>query len=211
MAKGVSAARPRREVSAATRALLDEMKTDGRPAPPDALSAVGEKLRELLSVENNVADLEERLKKAKEASRNIREKELVDLMDAAGLNKSGLPPEGNLPGFDVEIVDYYHANIAVEWPPEKRAKAFGWLRKWHPGMLRSTFTVSLGKGTEKQLKTLESFCKKSKIPHSVEFGVPWNTLTAFVREQCEARKRPPLELLGATVGRVAKIRKQKEK
>jgi hypothetical protein len=212
MAKGTAAARPRREVSAATRALLDEMSMDGRPASEEALSAVGAKLRELRDLDGHIADLEHALAEKKARHLLIRERELVDLLDAAGQNKAGLPPEGNQSGFDVEIANYYHANISSDWEPRRRDRAFSWIRRHHPGMLRSTLTVSLGKGSEKQLKKLESACRKLKIPFSVEFGVPWNTLTAFVREQIEEhRRRPPLELLGATAGRVAKIKKQKEK
>ena len=53
--------------------------------------------------------------------------------------------------------------------------------------------------------------KKEKIEYSNKFGVPWNTLTAFVKEQIEEKKvTPPLELLGATVGRVVQVVKQKK-
>ena len=212
MAKGTAASGQRKQISAATQALLDQMKTDTPTATPDALNAVGAKLRELRDLEINIKSMEEHLAARKARHLLIREKELVDLMDAAGMDKAGLPPAGNMPGMDVEIVDYYHANIATDWEPERRAKAFAWINKYHPGMLRNTVTVSFGKGSEKQQKALAAALKKMRIPFTNDFGVPWNTLTAFVREQIEEhRRRPPLELLGATVGRVAKIKKQKEK
>ena len=212
MAKGVQAARPQKKISAATQALLDEMASDERKPSKDALTKVGEKMRELRDAEKTIADLEDRLKTAKESRRVLLEKELVDILDEAGLTSTGLAADGNLPAMEVEIVDYYHANIADDWPEEKKAKAFAWINKHHPGMLKNTFTIKFGKNTRKLQVQFEKLAKKNKIVFENKFGVPWNTLTAFVKGQIEEEKRrPPLELLGATVGRVAKIKKQKEK
>ena len=214
MAKGVTAAaRPRKPISAATQALLNEMREDAsKPVPESKLSEVRDKLREFRDIERRVADLEEQLSATKERRRVIAEKELVDLFDDARITSMALAAEGNLPAFEVEVGSYYHANIAVDWPEDKRRRAFGWLDKYHPGILRSTLTISFGKNTRKLQQEFERLAAKHKLAYKNEFGVPWNTLTAFVREQIEEhRRRPPLDLLGATVGRVAKIKKQKEK
>lgn len=79
-------------------------------------------------------------------------------------------------------------------------------------MIKGTYTIQFGMGMEKQRKAFETLLKKNKIEFSYKFGVPWNTLTAFIKEQIEDYHRePPLKLLGATVGRMAflvKTRKQ---
>jgi hypothetical protein len=51
------------------------------------------------------------------------------------------------------------------------------------------------------------------VQYSVKRGVPWNTLTAWFKAEHKRKPLPAkaMELLGATVGRVAKVVKQKEK
>ena len=44
---------------------------------------------------------------------------------------------------------------------------------------------------------------------SIAQSVPWNTLTAFVKEQVEAGTVIDLKKLGATVGQVVKLKKRK--
>jgi hypothetical protein len=192
--------------------MLDAMREDAPVPTEDKLDAIRAKLRELREIEFGIAELEERRSRLSARKLELTNKEIVDVMDGAGVPSLTIEAEGNLPRFEVEVGPYYHANIAVDWEPQRRSRAFAWIARYHPGMLRNTFTIDFGKNTRKVQKELEAWLTKRKIKFSNEFGVPWNTLTAFVREQIEEyEKTPPLELLGATVGRVAKIKKQKEK
>jgi hypothetical protein len=202
-----------RKTSAAERnAVMDEMRGDAPAPSADKLDAIRAKLRELRDIDFEIANLESRRSGLQERKLALINKEVVDVMDAAGVRDMTLEAEGNLPPFSVEVGPYYHANIAADWEPQRREKAFAWISKYHGGMLRNTFTVDFGKNTRKAQRELEAWLKKRKIRFANEFGVPWNTLTSFVREQIEEyEKTPPLDLLGATVGRVAKIKKQKEK
>jgi hypothetical protein len=88
--------------------------------------------------------------------------------------------------------------------------------------VKRTYTIVFGKGEEKRATAFEAALKKLKVDYGSAFGVPWNSLTAFVREQTERfdrlpppeqtnDKRLPLDLLGATVGRVVTIKARKEK
>lgn len=210
--KNASLAKPYgKPVSAATRAMLDAMSEDRPVASENQLDVIRAKVRELRDLEIERAQLEERQRSISERRRVLVEKEIVDVMDAASVPAITIAAEGNMPQFEVEIGPYYHANIAADWPEPQREKAFAWIRKYHDGMLRSTITASLGKNSGAQQKALEEFLVKKKISFKVQFGVPHNTLTAFVKEQIEERKKtPPLALLGATVGRVAKIKKEKK-
>jgi hypothetical protein len=211
MARPPTAQTRAKPISQATQRLLDEMEADRPVASSDQLDVIRAKAAELRGLEKERQDIEERLSRISERRKTITDKELVDLMDGAGVPSITLAAEGNLPEFTVAVGPYYHANIADDWPDEKRAKAFAWISRYHGGMLRNTVTISFGKGSQKQQKALEGFLKKQKIAFSNKFGVPWNTLTAFVKEQIEEhRKTPPLALLGATVGRVAKIKKEKK-
>lgn len=204
-------AKPHRPVSEATRQMLDAMTRDAPVASEDQLDVIRAKVRELRDLELEKQRLEERQMEISERRRALTEKEIVDVMDAASVAAIMLGAEGNMPQFEVAIGPYYHANIREDWPEPQREKAFAWIRRYHEGMLRSTVTVSLGKNSGKQQKALEMFLIKNKISFVNKFGVPWNTLTAFVKEQIEDHKRtPPLALLGATVGRVAIVKKEKK-
>jgi hypothetical protein len=189
--------------------LLNEMKQDAeRPVPQDRLEAIRKKVVEMRDIEAENASLSERMDKNGKRLRELRDKEIVDLLDAARLKGFTVAADGNSPAYEVEVAPYYHANI----PEETAEQAYEWLRKKNHGdIIKAQYTIEFGRGQDKAQKSFEALLNKSKIPFTYKYGVPWNTLTAFVREQIEERKATlPLKLLGATVGRVAKVVKQKK-
>lgn len=189
--------------------LIHEMKQDAdRPVPKDRLEAIRRKVAEMRDLEADTAALSERIAKNGKRLKELRDKEIVDLLDAAKLKGFTVAAEGNSPAYEVEIAPYYHANI----PEETAEKAYEWLRKKNHGdIIKAQYTIAFGRGQQKQQKTFETLLRKNKIDFDYKYGVPWNTLTAFVKEQIEERKAAlPLKLLGATVGRVAKVVKQKK-
>lgn len=202
----------KKPVSAATRALMDEMSRDtSQVASESTLETIRDRIRKLRELEFQNVSLAETMERNSAIIRQIKDKELVDMFDSARINVLGVQADGNLPPYEIEIRPYYKANIAADWEPEKKAAAYAWLDKHKLGdMLRNTFSIQLGKGTRDKQKKLAAFLKKSKIEFSYVYGVPHTTLTAFVKEQYEAGKTLPLELLGATVGRVATVKKEKK-
>lgn len=196
-------------VSAATRALLDEMSQDAAPKG-DKLDRLKQGVIRLRDMEFEKAALEERTKTLSEDIQTMKEKTLVDLFDEAGSNLHGVPAEGNMPAFTVEIGDYYHANI----PADKKTEAFEHLRKiGHEDLIKTEFKIAFGLREAKQADRFRRSLQKAGIKFSETHGVPWNTLTAWFR--VEHRRKPltakAMALLGATVGRVAKVVTQKEK
>jgi hypothetical protein len=190
--------------------MLEAMATEQQERVAPTLEKIRDEIKELRSLEFEIASMEERLKITKERVRFLKEKTLVDMFDGAGITSLGVEAHGNLPPYDIEIKPYVRANIAADWEPERRERAYAWFEKnGHGDMLRNTVTVHLGKGTQKAQRALLAFLKKSGIDYSSEYGIPWNTLTAFVKEQIKKKKTPPLEMLGATVGRVAIVIKEK--
>jgi hypothetical protein len=178
------------------------------PASKDRLDRVRRKIIELRDLEIETASLEERQKEQSAKILAIKHKELVDLFDEAKITKLGVEASGNLPAYEIEIKPYYHANI----PEDTKDKAFAWLQKnGHGDLIKATYTVAFGMGEEKRRKKFEELLVKGKYEFEYKFGVPWNTLTAFVKEQIEHyRKEPPLKLFGATVGRVANLVREKK-
>lgn len=196
-------------VSAATRALMDEMRADAKPAGDklDQLKAGVAKLRDM---EFEQTTLTERLKVVGGDIRTMKEKTLVDLFDAAGTNIVGIEAEGNMPPYTCQMGDYYHANI----PEDKQGEAYEYLRKIkQEDLIKTTFTIAFGLREAKQADRFRRSLEKAGIEFSEKSGVPWNTLTSWFKAQ---HKKKPLTvkamgLLGATVGRVVKVLKQEKK
>lgn len=195
-------------VSDATRALLEEMRDDAKPSGDklDQLRAGVAKLRDL---EFEKASLSARLAEVGSDIQTMKEKTLVDLFDAAGTNIVGVEAEGNLPAFTCELGDYYHANI----PAERGDEAYAYLRKiGQEDLIKTTFVVEFGLREAKASERFRRSLQKASIPFSEKSGVPWTTLTAWFKVQHKKRPLPAkvMGLLGATVGRVVKVVKQKE-
>jgi hypothetical protein len=181
------------------------------PAAPDKLDAIRDVARQLRDKEKEILDLDERLKATKAEVLDLKHKKLVDLMQEAGVDKIGLPAEGNYPPSDAVLSPYYHAVIAANWEPERRQAAFNWLEsEGHGDLVKTVVTVAFGRDERQRAREITQYLELMGVQHSVQLDVPWNTLTAFVREQVEKYHRvPPLETIGATVGQVVKLKPRK--
>jgi hypothetical protein len=179
--------------------------------PPDKLDALRDMARQLRDKEAEIGNLDERLKDAKAQALEIRTKKLVDLMAEVGVDKVGLPAEGNYPACDAELKPYYHAVISADWEPERRQAAFAWLDSaGHGDLIKTAITILIGRDERDRAKEVEAWLASRQIDHTTQLDVPWNTLTAFVKEQVEKyHSTPPLETLGATVGQIVKLKARK--
>ncbi len=184
---------------------------------------------ELFNLDSEEERIKSRLVDIGKRKVEITQREMPEYMTRVGSDKLGLP-EFNC---DVVMEAYYHANIKAEWPEEQRQKAFDWLEenghgdliktefyiqfprfmlpvaRWlteHVAGLRPELTLMEPTGRGKN-KTIKEVTKVVEIPGAkVDLGVPWNTLTAFVKEQVEKGAKLPLDTLGATVGKIVKIK-----
>lgn len=196
-------------VSAATRALLDQMCEDAKPTG-DKLDRVRTALAALRDDEMESERLDAQLKEVKERINTAKNKTLVDVFDEAGVISMRLEASGNLPPYEVEIDDYYHANI----PKEKAEEAYSYLRsKKSEDLIKTSFTIEFGLKEAKATERFQRSLDKAGIPYSIKQGVPWNTLTSWFKVEHKKKPLPvkAMDVLGATVGRVAKVIKQKEK
>lgn len=192
-------------------ALAAAMREAPTTIPTDRLDALRDAARGLRDKEAEIANLDERLKEAKAAANEMRHKTMVDLMQEIGVDKVGLPAEGNYPPVDAELKPYYHANIAADWEPEKRQAAFNWLDSaGHGDLVKTSITILIPRDDRAMAVSIQHYLEQCNVQHTVLLDVPWNTLTAFVREQVEKYHRtPPLETIGATVGQVVKLKARK--
>lgn len=171
--------------------------------------------RELLEIDGKIKQLEKQVAEYKERKLTITMDTMPKYMMAIGQDRIGLE------GSEVDLVrePYYHANIQADWPEEKRQEAFLWLEEnGHGDLIKSQLKIAAAKGEWDRIKALrerimEWFKKHDMedVQITTELGIPWNTLTAFVKEQIEKGAPIPLETLGATVGQIVKIKKRTKK
>lgn len=177
----------------------------------DKLEIVKTKARELRDLTLESEELMRQQELIAGRINTIQGRELPDLMIETGLNKLGLEAEGNLPAYDVEVKNFYSASIRADAPTAPAA--YQWLDKnGHGDLIKHTFTISFGKNEAKAAKQFEKQLETAKVDYSSKLGVHSGTLTAFVKDQIENEDAVlPLDLLGATVGKWAKIQPRKEK
>lgn len=197
---------------AATKpSFIQKYQNENKPeASPDQLSEIRKKAASLRDLTHQKAQLEEDLKITSAAINLIQHKELPDLMAEAQIDNLGLEASGNYPAYDLVTQPFYHANIGVDNPDAD--KAYAWLIKHgHGDLIKHEYTVTFTRGEEKAAKAFEKLLATNKIEYDHGMGVPWNTLTAFVREQTEKGVAMPLALFNATIGRIARLKIRKEK
>lgn len=194
-------------------ALSAAMKRDDRAPSEDRLEQVRVVLRQVRDNDRTISDYEARVKDLRAQALVMKQKTLPDIFDEVGIDNLGLPAEGNLPAYDCKLKPYYHASISSDWKPERRAAAFEYLDQVGSGdLIKSVYIVAVPRGARKIAIQVEKALRKINVEFSTDLSVPWNTLTAWIKEQVEKKKATPdLNVLGATVGRVVELKERKEK
>jgi hypothetical protein len=191
--------------SAALAAAITNARLALNPDKLDRLREATKHLRNLtLEAEAREADL----KLCKSQIDAMVKSTLPALFEEAGVTSIGIEAEGNMPAYEAKAQPYYHANIKADWEPEKKNEAFTWLTDHgHGDLIKSIITIEFGRGEYGTMKKVEDWLKKSKVLYTNDRAVPWASLTAFVKEQITKHNTiPPLEILGATVGKVVKLK-----
>lgn len=191
--------------------LSDLINLDANRSPPEDKL---ERLRSLgataMQIKIEVEQLEKQ-RKAQQAKLNqLLNKDLPALFEEAQVDNIGLSDYN----VDMILMNYYHANIAADWPEDQREAAFSLIEKEGAGdLIRYVVSVSFNKDEYQAAKKLQEDLTRMGIVPTVQKTIPWKTLTAWLKEQWE--KRPHfftleiLELLGASVGKVVKPKERK--
>lgn len=190
--------------------VLALMREDAaKPPSEDKLDLIRKKIKELRDLDMEVAQLEEKKVEKNKRIYEIKANELVALFDQAKVDNIGIPEEGNLPAYNMEVGWHIKAHIgsAAEPKVDDYMKSIEYIKKHEPNIIKTTYTISFGLGEEKKRKEFEELLIKKKIAYSSNFGVPWNSLTAWLKNQLEAKKSPNLKLIGGTVERIAQMTK----
>ena len=180
------------------------------PAPADKLDVLRAKVREQRDLLLSIASAEERVKTLRAELYRLESVDLPEMFLEANVDLIGLPAEGNLPAYDAKKAPYYHASISSDWEDDRRDAAYGWLDANAPELIKTTISVFLDRGDRDTAIKVRAGLKKAGIEYEEKLSVPWATLTKFVRETLESKGTlPPLDVLGATVGTVVKLKERK--
>jgi hypothetical protein len=166
--------------------------------------------RRALGVE--IADLEERLADMTRERHELDTKVLPDLFVDAGVDRVGIPAEGNQPACDAKLRDHYKASIPLSWDAQRREEAFATLSKLGLDYL-VRHTVELERLEQEHYERLLASLADSGVSFSAHDGVHWRSLTSALQALCEDGRTPTaadLEKIGAFVGRIVTLKERSD-
>lgn len=178
---------------------------------PEDLEQARKLAREFHALEARAETLKEELEQIQTRKLELQHRVIPEFFGKLEIDNIGLEDAG----VDVMVGPYYKANIAADWDEARRKRAFAALDQLGGGdLIRASVVVTFGRDEFEEAKKLVELLKTrwplaNSHPPRMDMTVPWNSLTAFVREQHEDGVALPLEDLGAVVGRAAKVKKRK--
>lgn len=155
---------------------------------------------------------EAELETTKKVYQELVTKHIPDQMDQIGTNVFGIPDTDR----ECRVEPYYHAVMK----PETLDEGVEWLDSHGYGdVVKHSIHVDFDREDAEKAKSIaqrisQMLAEYEVTPDTVvvkSYGVHWKTLTSLVKRLVEEEVAVPLETLGATVGRVAKIIKRKKK
>jgi hypothetical protein len=177
------------------------------------LQVLEDSVRVLRDKEREITDLEDRLKELKAEVRTIKSQTLPELFYEARVDRIGLPAEGNRPAVDARLRKEYKASIPESWPDTKRQTAFATLDELDMSDLQKiTFTVIFEAGNRAAAEAFRDQLQEQNIDFSVKRAVHHATLSAALKERCEAGhvpSLPQLEAIGGFIGTSVDLKPRK--
>lgn len=200
----------------AARQHAPDFLAEARPDAPDTdkLAEVRRLCLDLAYTDSEVSELEGKLAEAKARQRELEHRTIPDAMDAAGTDNLGLPELG----VDVRIKPWYDGTLPKRDDPQRRQAAIDWLvQHEHGDLIKTTISILFGRSEHNlavaTFEAIREYLAQQGLPNIVGMleDVHPMTLKAFLREQHEHGEVLPLDTLNATIGRVAKIEKRRER
>ena len=178
--------------------LVKQMQEDASSVPEDNMGKIGAVATDIAETENEIANLKEQLKKKEDYRTKLSEEVLPSLFSEVGLSELKLSD-----GRKIKVSEYYRAAIKVE----NREAAYAWMRNNGFGdLVKNQVTCSFGRNEDEKAKSLIDTLNDRGYQSMQREWVEPSTLRAFIREQHEAGKQLPMDLLGAFVGQKTTIK-----
>ena len=178
--------------------LVSQMKKDSGNTSQDNMGKIGAVANDVADTDQEIQDLEDKLKVKKDYKKHLSENVLPNLFSEVGLSELKLAD-----GRHLKVGNYYGASIK----DAKKEAAFAWLRNNGFGdMIKNQVSCSFGRDEDEKARGLIDTLNKGGYQSSQREWVEPSTLRAFIREQHEAGKELPMDLLGAFVGQKTTIK-----
>ncbi len=141
--------------------------------------------------ENEVENLEEELKAAKERLRKTSDVDLPNVMAEIGMSAFTLTN-----GHKITIKEEVYASI----PKDEQERAFAWLRNHEFGaLIKNQIIAEFGKGEDEAAHEAAMLLAEHGWKPTQKESVHPMTLKAFIREQLSEGREVPLDFFGATI------------
>jgi hypothetical protein len=194
---------------------LAALAAEDPPLAPDRLAAIRAKVARVRDLRLELENLAARQAEIGTELNRLTREELPEAFEEAALTSLTLAAEGNLPTYVASKRPFYRANVAADWEEERRERAFSLLeRRGAEDLVKTTLAVELGRGERSRAKLVRNALVKLGVPVRESLTVPWNTLTAWLRERVQSGEHfsaGELESLGAQVGTVVECQSAREK
>ena len=180
--------------------LIQEMEKDASAIPVSSLGKIGAVATDIADTQEEISKLKEQLKTKEDYERKLSREVLPSLFSEVGLSEIKLSD-----GRKIKVSEYYTATPLKE----NRPKVFKWLRDNGFGdLVKNQVTCSFGRNEEEKASGLLSHLNEKGYQSTQRESVEPSTLRAFVREQYEAGKELPMDLLGAFIGHKTTIKSE---
>ena len=180
--------------------LVKQMQEDAASIPSNNLEKIGAVATDIADTQEEISKIKEQLRKKEEYERKLSREVLPSLFSEVGLSELKLAD-----GRKIKVSEYYTATPLKE----NRAKVYTWLRDNGFGdLVKNQVTCSFGRNEEEKASGLLSHLNEKGYQSAQREWVEPSTLRAFVREQYEAGKELPMDLLGAFIGHKTTIKSE---
>jgi hypothetical protein len=161
--------------------IRDEMINDSKDFLDNVeVTTIAQECVNLKKVEDDIAAIEEQLKKKKEEADHISSKVIPELLAEQGLSEIKLAD-----GSKVSVKQEFRCTLPKD--DVKREQAYEWLRNEKLGdIIKNNVFVTFGKGEDDKAKSLIDLAVENGYEPNQKSDVAWNTLTALYEERVKA-------------------------
>ena len=166
------------------------------------INSLANQVKKLKSLEDEITQDEELLKKKKQNLNQISEEIIPTLLGEMGLSSLKLAD-----GSSVDVKPNYRASISVA----NREKAYSWLRSNGLGdIIKNEITVSFGRNEDNRAAEYANLAKGQGYQPTQKMKVEPMTLKALVRERIESGNDLPTDIFNVFVGNRTIIKRKQE-
>ena len=180
--------------------IRDEMINDSKDFLDTVeVTTIAQECVNLKKIEDEIATIEEQLKKKKEEADHISSKVIPELLAEQGLSEIKLAD-----GSKVSVKQEFRATLPKD--EVRRDAAYKWLRDQGLGdIIKNNVSVTFGKGEDDKAKSLIDLAVENGYEPNQKSDVAWNTLTALYEERVKAGFDMPSDVFSLWIKDKTKI------